>query len=156
MVLNNQPAVIQVGSIVTYIASSTRSVTDTGESYTIETSDVQEGITMFVVARITESGEIYVNISPVLTTIEQIRQIQMGGTTIEAPEQTIRAMTTTVRIRNGDTIVLGGLISKNKKYTDQSVPFFNRIPFIGKAFGYTERDVTRSELVIMITPIIVS
>ncbi|MBU0478289.1 hypothetical protein KKC91_06950 [bacterium] len=156
MVLNNQPAVIQVGRIVTYIASSTRSVTDTGESYTIETSDVQEGITMFVVARINESGEIYVNISPVLTTIEQIRQIQMGGTTIEAPEQTIRAMTTTVRIRNGDTIILGGLISKDKKYTDQSVPFFNRIPFIGKAFGYTERDVTRSELVIMITPIIVS
>jgi|GEM_PF-863057 len=156
MVLNNQPAVIQVGRVVTYIASSTRSVTDTGESYTIETSDVQEGITMFVVTRINESGELYVNISPVLTTIEQIRQIQMGGTTIEAPEQTIRAMTTTVRIRNGDTIILGGLISKNKKYTDQSVPFFNRIPFIGKAFGYTERDVTRSELVIMITPIIVS
>ena len=156
MVLNNQPAVIQVGRIVTYIASSTRSVTDTGESYTVETSDVQEGITMFVVARINENGELYVNISPVLTTIEQIRQIQMGGTTIEAPEQTIRAMTTTVRIRNGDTIILGGLISKNKKYTDQSVPFFNRIPFIGKAFGYTERDVTRSELVIMITPIIVS
>jgi len=156
MVLNNQPAVIQVGRIVTYIASSTRSVTDTGESYTIETSDVQEGITMFVVARINENGELYVNISPVLTTIEQIRQIQMGGTTIEAPEQTIRAMTTTVRIRNGDTIILGGLISKNKKYTDQSVPFFNRIPFIGKVFGYTERDVTRSELVIMITPIIVS
>jgi type II secretory pathway component GspD/PulD (secretin) len=63
-----------------------------------------------------------------------------------------RGSRTLVRIRSGDTLVVGGLIDRTNKESVRRVPVLSGIPFVGAAFKNTEIDDTASELIVFITP----
>ena len=81
-------------------------------------------------------------------------KVNVGGN--EVPNILTQELTTTVRVPNGSTIVLGGLITDDKTTDDAGVPYINRIPVLGPLLGgRSNKTRKRSELVVMIQPIVV-
>ncbi|MDF2549840.1 MAG: hypothetical protein K0S07_907 [Chlamydiales bacterium] len=72
------------------------------------------------------------------------------------PDVTIRSLKNQVRVRNGETIILGGLRNKDHNNSRQSIPFLGDIPGIGKLFSMTTDKETTSEMFIFLTPKVVS
>lgn len=66
-----------------------------------------------------------------------------------------RSLQTEVIAGNGQTIMLGGLISENSTLSDRSVPFFSSIPLLGRLFNGTDNNTNKTELVVLVTPRIV-
>jgi len=153
MLLNNQAAMVQVGTVTSYVANTTTTTSSAGLASTSATTDqVQEGVSLRLMASILD-GQILVQLTPVVTTLDAIRSINMGqGTTIEAPKTSTKSMHTLVKIRDGDTIAVGGLITSNDKNSEKGIPLLRDLPLIGKFFEYKSKTHTRTELVIFITP----
>ncbi len=150
-ILNNQVAVIQVGSTQTYLDRSSLEVTQTGTITSVSTSQVQEGVTMRFLANIV-GDQIYLSVTPVVTTIDQIRSIIAGNTKVEAPTTTTKSINTLVKVKDGETVAIGGLITSLHQKNQQSVPVISKIPFFGKLFQYSDNKTNKSELIIFITP----
>jgi type II secretory pathway component GspD/PulD (secretin) len=68
----------------------------------------------------------------------------------------LRELSTTVKVRNGDIIAIGGLISKDEKQVDNQVPFLGNLPFIGYLFKSRDKQEHKIELVVIIQPILVN
>jgi len=153
MLLNNQAAMVQVGTVTSYVANTTTTTTQAGLAATSATTDqVQEGVSLRLMASILDS-EILVQLTPVVTTLEQIRSINMGqGTTIEAPKTSTKSMHTLVKIKDNETIAVGGLITTNDNKSEKGIPLLRDLPLIGRFFEYKSKAHTRTELVIFITP----
>ncbi len=153
MLLNNQAAMVQVGTVTSYVANTTTTTSSVGLASTSATTDqVQEGVSLRLMASILDD-QILVQLTPVVTTLDAIRSINMGqGTTIEAPKTSTKSMHTLVKIKDGDTIAVGGLITSNDKNSEKGIPLLRSLPLIGKFFEYKSKTNTRTELVIFITP----
>lgn len=153
MLLNNEQAMVQVGTVTSYVANTTTTTTQVGLAQASATTDqVQDGVTLRLMASIL-NDEILIELTPVVTTLDELRTINMGGgTTIEAPKTSTRSMHSTVRIKDGQTIAVGGLITSNKNNTEQGIPILYKLPYIGGLFEYKSNILTRKELVIFITP----
>ena len=96
--------------------------------------------------------EVYLSVAPVVTTIDNIRSITSGNTTIEAPQTTTKSINTLVKVKEGETVAIGGLITSYHQKAKQSVPVISRVPLLGKLFQYSENKSNKSELIIFITP----
>lgn len=153
MLLNNQAAMVQVGTVTSYVADTTTTTTQAGIASTSATTDqVQEGVSLRLMASILDK-QILVQLTPVVTTLDQIRSIDMGsGTTIEAPKTSTKSMHTLVKIKDGETIAVGGLITSNDNNIEKGIPVLRDLPFLGRLFEYKSKTHTRTELVIFITP----
>jgi len=78
----------------------------------------------------------------------------IGGN--QVPVINTQELTTTVRVPNGSTIVLGGLITENKTNLNEGIPYLNKIPVLGAILGgHDAKNRTRNELVVMIQPVVV-
>lgn len=153
MLLNNQAAMVQVGTVTSYVANTTTTTTQAGLASTSATTDqVQEGVSLRLMASIL-NDEILVQLTPVVTTLDQIRSINMGqGTTIEAPKTSTKSMHTLVKIKDGQTIAVGGLITSNDHKSEKGIPILRKLPLIGGLFEYKSKSLNRTELIIFITP----
>ena len=153
MLLNNQSAMVQVGTVTSFVANTTTTTTQAGLATTSATTDqVQEGVTLRLMASIL-NDEILVQLTPVVTTLDKLRSINMGqGVTIEAPKISTKSMHTLVKIKDGNTIAVGGLITSNNNKSEEGIPVLRKLPLIGGLFEYKSRISERKELVIFITP----
>ncbi len=153
MLLNNQSAMVQVGTVTSYVSNTTTTATQAGLVATSANTDqVQEGVTLRLMASILHD-EILVQLTPVVTTLDTIRSISMGGgVTIEAPKTSTRSMHTLVKIKDGQTIAVGGLITSNDTKTRQGIPVLSELPFLGRLFEFKNKSLNRTELVIFKTP----
>lgn len=153
MLLNNQSAMVQVGTVTSFVANTTTTTSQAGLASTSAATDqVQEGVSLRLMASILD-GQILVQLTPVVTTLEQIRSIKMGsGTTIEAPQTSTKSMHTLVKIKDGSTIAVGGLITSNHKKSEKGIPILKDLPLVGRLFAYKNNSRSRTELVIFITP----
>ncbi len=153
MLLNNQAAMVQVGTVTSYVANTTTTTSSAGLASTSATTDqVQEGVSLRLMASILDD-RILVQLTPVVTTLDAIRSINMGqGTTIEAPKTSTKSMHTLVKIKDGETIAVGGLITSNDNVSEKGIPLLRSLPLVGKFFEYKSKTNTRTELVIFITP----
>jgi general secretion pathway protein D len=150
MVLDNQTATINVGDEIP--VPSRQSISTIGaDSPTVnEITFRQTGITLSVTPRVSSSG---------LVTMEIQQQVSTAGTTttssIDAPTIQNRQIDSVVAINSGETIVLGGLMQKQASTSGSGVPGLRKIPFIGKLFGQTSNNKSRTELLVLITPRVV-
>jgi len=94
VLLNNIPAVMQVGATQAYIDSSQIETTQVGSTTTLSTSQVHSGVTLRLMASIIGEN-IYLSVTPNITTVDSIRSISAGSTTIEAPQTTTKTINTT-------------------------------------------------------------
>ncbi len=155
--LNNQQAIVRVGTERTFFTTTTTIVPVAGgtpiQTVTNTPSTINEGLVLTVTPQISETGEITMDVSPVLTNITGTDTSPDGLS--NAPILDIKQSSTLVRMYDGETIVVGGLIQNAVSATKRSVPLLGDIPGLGMLFSSTyDRDVSR-ELVIFLTPHII-
>lgn len=148
MVLNNQEALIQVGEKIPVRTSEL--TTDTGTtSNTIQMRET--GVSLWVKPRVNADGLV---IMKIIQSVDNAIPAGSSGSSsqIDSPSILQRKIESTVAVNHGETVVLGGLINENKSYDVTGIPYLSKIPILGGLFGSTEKTLTRTELVIFITP----
>jgi MSHA biogenesis protein MshL len=119
--------------------------------------DVLDGLSLGVAPKITEDGQIILNIVPVTSTIEgekeNITTQTGGGATIStgsAPIINIKEAGTIIYAKDNDLVLIGGLINNIKKDERESVPLLGEIPYVGALFSRTSTRDEKHELVILL------
>ena len=160
--INNQKAVIKVGSdefFVTDVSSNTSSTSSTTTtSPDITLTPFFSGIALDVTPQISENDEVILHIHPSVSEItDQIKNITVGGQTLQLPLalSTVRESDSVVKARNGQVVVIGGLMQNSSSNDDAGVPGVSRVPVLGNLFKQKRKINTRSELVILLRPIVV-
>jgi len=159
-VMNGQAAILTVGDNISYISTVTAKIAATTTNPEIPAvpsiKTILDGMMIGIIPFISETGEITINITPITSKVSMKTQPAVDGFSIETPTVSLREMTTTVKMLDGQMVIIGGLISKKTNLTDYKVPLLGDIPFLGKLFTRINNSETRSELVLLIRPQIVS
>jgi general secretion pathway protein D len=144
------PASITVGtSVPTLSAESVNGITQGGTSqFTNSITNTSTGIGLTILARINPSGIVTMVIDQDITAPVP----NPTDTTINSPSFSQRNVSTQVTVQDGDTIAIGGIITENITDTSAGIPFLNRIPYIGAAFGSKTHHKDRTELIVFLTP----
>jgi MSHA biogenesis protein MshL len=170
--MNNQTALIKVGEEVPFFNTSTTIVpgTTAGTSSVLQQTMVNSitiGTILSITPQVSADDWISLDISPVLTSLKSIISVASSGGTggstsggsgnsgATAPDLDTKQASTIVRVRDGNTVVLGGLIQTQKAKNDTKIPVLGDIPLIGKLFTGTFRFNQKKELVIFVTPHII-
>ena len=138
--LDGQAAQVFIGDTINYVQSISQ--TTTGEN--ISTASVQVGVTLRVTGHLNPDGYITLNLHPEVSSIGSYLQVPGGG---ELPDIQTRFADTTIRVKDGDTIAIGGLIQDQDILQIQKVPFFGDLPFFGNFFKDSKHQRTRDEVV---------
>jgi MSHA biogenesis protein MshL len=155
--LNGHPAVIQAGRVRAFVAEASQTVTGTAgiSTFSLKLGSVQDGVILPLTARIVQD-EVVLNLAPILSQVRDIRKVTSGTTSVEAPDVDNRALQTTVRLKSGETVVLGGLISSQERDERQGLPIaLKYVPILGWLFGSRDKSTVRTEIVLTLTPTIV-
>ncbi|MBN8707087.1 MAG: type II secretion system protein GspD [Bacteroidetes bacterium] len=147
--LNGHKATLSVGTTQYYILKSTTPIRDNQGTVLTESQQFKEisaNITLEVTPWVSSSGEVTVEIKPVFET-------PVGQFTSETPP-TInkRSFESTIRLSDGETIVLGGLIEESESDVTEGIPYLSRIPYLGTFFSTKTKVKKKAELVIYVTP----
>lgn len=158
-VLNGQPALLTVGRNVTYIDEITSDVSgnDSGTiSYTATTARALSGVGLALTANILDNNEIILNLVPVTSElVEPIDYRQIGLGEVGLPIINVREMSTTVKVKDGEMLVIGGLISDSKQNTGEFAPGLGDVPVLKYFFGYQEKKHNKRELIVLLRPRII-
>jgi MSHA biogenesis protein MshL len=161
--VNNQKAVIKVGSDEFFVTEVSSSTTSSGTSTTsnpeITLTPFFSGIALDVTPQISSKNEVILHIHPSVSEItDQIKNITVGGQTQQLPLafSSIRESDSIVKARNGQVVVIGGLMQNSSANDDAGLPGLADIPIIGNLFKQQKKVNTRSELVILLRPIVVN
>jgi MSHA biogenesis protein MshL len=163
--VNNQQAVIKVGGDNFFVTSVTTNVVPSGGSNTTSSSvgltPFFSGITLDVTPEIGTNGDIVLHVHPSVSTVtDQVKTVNLGSgggvLTLPLAESTVRESDNIVHARNGQVVVIGGLMQRQTSENLNSAPGLSRIPFLGALFRNTAQASLKSELVILIRPVIVN
>ena len=151
LTLNRQPARVLVGTRVGYLNTTT---TETSTTQTVEFLDTgtQLALRPFVAA----NGLIRLELKPQVSNFKLRETVGNNGSPVTIPDEETTELVTNVMVRDGQTVVLGGLFTETTTATRRQVPVLGDIPVIGAAFRGHEDNTRRSEIIFMITPSIVN
>ncbi len=161
--INNQKAVIKVGQdefFITDVQSNTNIATGTSSTNSnVELTPFFSGVALDVIPQISNDNEIILHIHPSVSKVmEKVKDIGLSSTTslsVPLAISTIRESDSIIRAKNGQVVVLGGLMQDAIKDEDASVPFLSDLPLIGSLFKHVRKVKKKSELVILLKPIVV-
>jgi len=146
MVIDNQDAEIRVGDQQPVRSSTT---VTTGGNTTESISFKDTGVFLQVTPQVNSSGLVSMNI------VQEV--IDVGNIDAATGQRSFfeRSLSSKVAVQSGETIVLGGLISEERRDEQEGVPFLYKVPVIGPLFGTNSEDINRTELLVLITPRVV-
>lgn len=150
MALNRQRAQVLVGERLAYLSTTS---TDTTTTQTVQYLDT--GVKLMFRPFISNDGSIRMELYP---SVSQATRKEIGttaGGVIRVPDEFTNEITTNVRIRDGETLVLGGLFQEQIQVSNSQVPFLGDIPLVGAAFQGYDNTIERREIIFLITPTIV-
>lgn len=160
--VNNQKAVIRVGSdeyFVTGISNNqTSNAATTTQTPSIELSPFFSGISLDVTPQISENGDVILHIHPVVSEVtDQQKVFTVGSEEFALPLalRGIRESDSIVKASNGQVIVLGGLMTESSNNVDGKRPFLGDIPILNSLFKTKNKAKSKTELVILLRPIVV-
>lgn len=156
--LNNQKAVLKVGSddyFVTNISTSTTtSGTGTVTTPTITLQPFFSGIALDVTPQIDDEGNIILHIHPAVTVVEerskQVNLGTLGSFTLPLASSSINETDSIVRVQDGHIVAIGGLMSQEQSNSRDGLPGVSRVPGLGLLFGQKGASNRKRELVILI------
>ena len=151
---HGQPAMISVGQSESYIkqvTTTTDTETNTKDS-TVETAVTFDGLMVGVVPFITSEQRITLTIHPIQSSVEDGSLVPQtfGNTSISLPKVNLKEISTSLELRDQDTVLLGGLIDKVRDQTRSGVPVLSEIPILGNLFTHNTESEKVSELVLML------
>ena len=157
--VNNQKAVIKVGTdefFVTEVTNNTTtSNTGTTEAPEIELTPFFSGIALDVTPQVGDKDEVILHVHPTVTEVEErVKTIALGDSDYNLPLafSRVRETDSIVKARSGQIVVIGGLMQNRQQITEASVPLLGDIPILGWLFRQERRQVLQSELVILLQP----
>ena len=162
VVMNNQEAQINVGQQIPVLQQSIIGVpttvngTNTGTENNFSqtgigsTSYINTGVVLDVKPRVNPGGLVYMDIQQEVSTPGA--PATAGGN----PPINQRQLSTQVAVQSGQTVLLGGLIQEHDTDQQTGLPLLSNIPVIGKLFGNTSRTKDRTELIVLITPRVIT
>ena len=162
--LNNQKAVIKAGSdefFVTDISSNTVTGTASTTNRDVELTPFFSGIALDVTPQVSSDGDIILHIHPTVSEVEdQLKDIALGGSQDEVVSlplalSEVRESDSIVRARSGQIIVIGGLMQNTMREQQFRTPVLGSIPGVGALFRSTRELETKTELVILLKPVVV-
>jgi MSHA biogenesis protein MshL len=160
--VNNQKAVIKVGTdefFVTDVSTnSTTNISGTSLAPDITLTPFFSGIALDVTPQISVDGEVILHIHPSISdVVDQQKKIILGEATLDLPLafSTIRESDSVVRALSGQVIVIGGLMQNISSKDDAALPGLSEVPIAGALFGQQSEIIQRTELVILLRPIVV-
>jgi general secretion pathway protein D len=150
MVLDNEKAEIKIGDRISVQTQSQTGV-NTGTGVLNSFQYLETGVLLAVTPRINSGGMVTLEIN------QEVSQAKSPtGAGNPNPDVGTRSAKTSVQVGSGESIVLGGLIREENTRTSVGVPLLSKIPLLGALFGYQTLDMSRTELVMVVTPKIVS
>ncbi|AHJ68391.1 General secretion pathway protein D [Granulibacter bethesdensis] len=147
MVLDNEPARLQVGALVPYLTAQSQATI--GQSAIINAVSYQQtGVILNVTPRVNNSGLVTLDISQEVSDVDT--SINTNG--ISSPAFQQRSVQSRVVVQDGQTVGLAGLIRDNNSRANGGVPFLKDVPVLGSVFGQQNNNRSRTELLILVTP----
>jgi MSHA biogenesis protein MshL len=159
--LNNQKAVIKAGSdqfFVTGVSSNTVVGTAAATSSNVQLTPFFSGVALDVTPQISADGSVLLHIHPTISDVsEQQKNLTVGGSRDSLPLalSQVRESDSVVRARSGQVIVIGGMMRTTSTDRNYGVPLLGSIPVLGSLFRSKQRATVRSELVILLRPVVV-
>ncbi|MFI4892058.1 MAG: type II secretion system protein GspD, partial [Phycisphaerales bacterium JB058] len=151
LTLNRQPARVLVGRKIGYLSSTT---TETSTTQSVQFLDT--GTQLYFRPFISNDGFIRMELKPQVSDAEIREVTAVGGSAITIPDEVTNELTTNVMVRDGQTIVLGGLFRESTTVTRRQIPFLGDIPILGHAFRGNDDESIRQEIVFMVKPTVVN
>ena len=151
MVLDNQTARLQVGDVVPIITQSAASTLSTSPLVLSNVEYKETGVVLEVTPRVNASGYVTLDISQSVSSV-----VPTTTSTINSPTFSQRRLTSTISVRNGNSILLGGLIQDQDNRNSQGIPLLSEIPVLGALFGNRNDTTARTELIMFMTPSVTS
>lgn len=159
LTLNNQPAIISAGTEYFYKITTTETLAGGSTGTTSEEENVQSvfaGVLLDITPEISDDKTITLKINPsVSETAYDISNIQSENRTMP-PDLNRRQLSSVVTVKDGNRIILGGLINTSNHINENKVPILGDIPILSYLFKYEDKQKVVQELVIVIEPHIVS
>ncbi len=160
--VNNQKAVIRVGSDEFFVTGLSNSTTSSASSI-VSTPEVVldsffSGIALDVTPQISEDGEVILHVHPMVTTVtDQTKEIDIAGEVFSLPLalRDVRESDSIVKARSGQVVVLGGLMQEETSDVDTKRAFLGDIPVVNLLFKAKQKSKVKTELVILMQPIVV-
>ncbi len=160
--VNNQKAVIRVGNdefFVTDVSTTTVTGTATTSTPSITLTPFFSGIVLDVTPQISDEDDVILHIHPSVTLVEE--QNKVIALDPDAPLELplafsrVREADSIVRARSGQIVVIGGLMQNTTTDEDAGVPWIKDIPYLGKLFQHVRFQSRKTELVILLRPLVV-
>lgn len=147
--MDNKEAVIDIGAEVPLITTQTRSDEGTNVDQTIEYRST--GIILTVKPSINSNRDVTLDVTQ---EISEAQTNKLGGT--DSPIIIKRRAQTSMVVRDNETLIIGGIIQEKKERTREGIPLLSRIPILGYLFGATTDTSYKTELVVMMTPKVIT
>ncbi|WP_181918696.1 pilus (MSHA type) biogenesis protein MshL [Wenzhouxiangella sediminis] len=160
--INNQKAVIKVGTDEFFVTGVTGRTATGGASTTaassVELTPFFSGIALDVTPQISRQGDIILHVHPTVSEVQdQTKTFTVGGEQESLPLafSSVRQSDSIIRARNGQVVVIGGLMRESSEQKRFGTPGLSRIPLLGQAFGSRQEQTVKTELVILLRPIVI-
>ena len=150
--LEGKPGQFFVGDQIRFVTQI--SVGNNGAP-TVTTDTANVGVQLSVVGNVSSDGNITLNLHPEVSVV-RLDKVQASGIALTLPTITRRYTDHVVRVKNGETIVIGGLISDQDLDTLNKIPILGDLPILGHLFRHRDKTKDHSEVVIFITASIVN
>ncbi len=152
MVLDNQPAALQVGDLVPYLTQSSQSTLVSGSPVINSINYRQTGVILKVTPRVNSGGLVTLDVAQEVSGINTSAPQYQG---ISSPTFSERLVQSRVVVQDGQTVGLAGLITDNIGTGNQGIPFLKNVPILGFLMGTQSNQRARTELLVLITPHVV-
>ncbi len=151
MVLDNEPARLQVGSLVPYLTQSAQSQLVAGAPIVSSVAYRETGVIMEVTPRVNSGGLVTLDIA------QEVSDVDPNQTTagLNSPTFLQRTVRSRVAVQDGQTIGLAGLIRDNVTRGNSGLPWLRSIPLLGSLLSQQDNRRQRTELLVLITPRVV-
>ncbi|HEY0181869.1 MAG TPA: type II secretion system secretin GspD [Rhodopila sp.] len=148
LVLDNQPARLQVGSVVPYLSQTSQSTITSNAPVVSSINYQQTGVIMEVTPRVNSGGLVTLDV------MQDVSSVASGLTTqgINSPTFDERNVNSRVVVQDGQTVGLAGLITDSASLGNQGIPWLKDVPILGLLAGNQNNTRQRTELLILITP----
>jgi len=155
MAMNNEPAVMRVGTQDIYFVTTSQVDSTTGAilQTVVTPQTITEGVVLSVTPQISGDGIIHMSISPTITERTGMATSRLGD---QVPITSVRESDTLVRVHEGETIVIAGLTQESVTVDKTKVPILGDVPLIGGLFRRDDRTKKKTDLVILLTPTIMT
>jgi len=151
LVLSNQSARLQVGDVVPIITQSATSTVTNNPLVLNNVAYKDTGVVLEVTPRVNSGGLVTMDVNQSVSNV-----VNTTTSTIDSPTIQQRRLSTTISVKSGDTILLGGLIQQQDNRSNSGIPVLSDLPGLGSLFGTRQNGTGRTELIMLMTPHVIA